>query len=205
MATVTELHVQAAVWTDENWRIAVLLMEGEAPDRANGGMLADALYSVVRARGLRLTTDPDQLPLDPVPGWRIHLEDSGGITLDWPHFTPLLTAVPVELPDGWRDAATELGVVVVFAGRGLGLHEHRTDGQAHATWQLREAAEDGTLAGGSVVLAGFESTAAQLGRDHRRATAPPTASAGRGRFAHRSAPTPTSSPLVERPPSPPRI
>lgn len=162
MATVTELHAQAALWTDQDWRMAVLLMEGEAPDRANGGMLVDALYTAARAHGLRMTTDPDQLPLRPVPGWRIHLENSGAITLDWPHFTPLLADAPVALPDGWRDAATELGVVVVFAGRGLGLHEHRTDGQAHATSQLRKSAEDGTLAGGAVVVAGFESTAAQL-------------------------------------------
>lgn len=163
MTTATELHVQAAIWTDhEDWRFAVLFMEGEAPDRANGGVLADALYAVALARGLHMTTDPERLPLRPVPGWRIHLDVGAAITLEWPHFTPLLASAPVKPPDGWREAATDTGVVLVFAGHGLGLNEHAGDGHAHATRHLRDVAEDGLLAAGAVVVAGLESTAAAL-------------------------------------------
>ncbi|MGH3952155.1 MAG: hypothetical protein ACRDSE_24090 [Pseudonocardiaceae bacterium] len=162
MAMLTELHAQAAVWADHDWRLAVLYLEGEAPDPATGGMLAGALLAAVRARGLRLTTDPDHLSLRPIPGWRVRLDDPATITVEWPHFTPLLTAAPLRLPDGWREAATELGAVVVFAGCGLGLHEHAADGHAHATHRLHTAAEHGNLAGGTVPLEGSEARAARL-------------------------------------------
>lgn len=163
MTTATELHVQAAVWTDQDQRFPVLFMEGEAPDRAHGGVpLVDAIYTVARARGMRMTTDPELLPLRPLPGWRIRIADFGTITLEWPHFTPLLEDAPLTLPKGWRDAATDTGIVLVFAGRGLGLHEHAGDGHAHPSEHLRAAAEDGTLAGGAVAVAGHELTAAEL-------------------------------------------
>lgn len=163
MTTAAELHVQAAVWTDQDERFPVLFMEGEAPDRAHGGApLVDALYMVARARGMRMTSDPEQLPLRPLPGWRIRIGEFGTITLEWPHFTPLLEEAPLTLPKGWRDAATDTGVVLVFAGRGLGLHEHAVDGHAHPSEHLRAAAEEGTLAGGAVVVVGQESIAAEL-------------------------------------------
>lgn len=47
-------------------------------------------------------------------------------------------------------------------GEGLGLHEHAGDGNAHASEHLREAAEEGMLAGGAVVVVGQEPTAAEL-------------------------------------------
>lgn len=163
MTTAAELHAQAAVWIQHDWRFAVLLMEGEAPDRANGGQpRVDGLYSAVRARWLPMTTDPDQVPLHPVPGWRARIGETGTITVEWPHFTPLLSAAPISLPAGWLDAATEQGIVVVFAGHGLGLHEHSGDGQGHGSAHLLSAAADGALAGGAVVVAGFEETAARL-------------------------------------------
>lgn len=163
MTKAAELHVQAAVWADNDRRYAVLFMEGEAPDRAHGdGPRVDALYTVARARGLRMTTDPELLELRPVPGWHIRIAASGAITLEWPHFTPLLAEAPLTLPDGWREAATDTGLVLVFAGQGLGLHEHAADGQAHPSDHLRAAAEDGMLAGGAVAVAGHESTAAEF-------------------------------------------
>lgn len=117
MTTAAELHVQAAVWIDQGQRFPVLFMEGAAPDRAHGGVpLVDALYTVARARGMRMTTDPELLPLRPLPGWRIRIAEFGTITLEWPHFTPLLEEIPLTLPKGWRDAATDTGVVLVFAG-----------------------------------------------------------------------------------------
>ncbi len=162
MALVTELHVQAGLWDQNPWRIPVLYLEGEAPDRANHGMVGDALLAVVRARGLPLTTDPDYISFRPVAGWRVRVNDAGAITLEWPHFTPLLATAPVELPDGWREAATALGIVVVFAGHGLGLHDPHTNGNGSAITRLWEAAAAGALAGGAVALAGHETRAAEL-------------------------------------------
>lgn len=157
MTTATELHVQAAVWSDHDQSNAVLLMEGEAPGRNGdrGTTLVDALRAVLLARGLHVVTDPGQLPLRPVPGWHIDVSD-GTVTLQWPHVTPLLEAVPLRLPDGWCDAAIQTGVVLICAGHGLGLHEHATDGQAHASAQLTRIAVDGGVVGGAVAATGHE-------------------------------------------------
>lgn len=160
MTTATELHVQPAVWTDHDRHYAVLLMEGEAPGR-NGqrdAVLVDALRAVLLARGLHVVTDPDQLPLRPVPGWRIELSD-GKVSLRWPHFTALLDELPLRLPDGWHDAATQTGVVLIFAGHGLGLHEHAHDGQAHASAKLARIAVEGGVVGGAVAVTGHLSAA----------------------------------------------
>lgn len=92
---LSELHVQPVGWDQSRTRFAVLLLEGEAPDRSNGGaVLADALFRFVLARGLRLTTDLDHLALALTPGWRAHLGQTGGMTLRWPHHAPLLADVP---------------------------------------------------------------------------------------------------------------
>jgi hypothetical protein len=169
MSKTAELHVQAAVWTERGWHFATLFLEGEAPDKATGSQLrTDALLQAVRARGLPLTTDPEQVSLRPVKGWRVHRADSGAITLEWPHFTPLLAATPISLPDGWPDAATEHGIVLVFVGAGLGLHQHAGDGDAHPANALQRIAEDGCLSGGAVALTGSEARLdGTIGHPHR--------------------------------------
>lgn len=131
MSRTTELHIQAAVWTERGEQFAALFMQGEAPDKSTGDQSrADALLQAVRARGLPMTTDPDQVSLQPVKGWGVRLTPSGGITLKWPRLDPLLRDAPVELPDGWLNAARTHGIVLVFVGSGLGLHEHAGDGDA---------------------------------------------------------------------------
>lgn len=163
MTTAAELHVQTDLWTNHDQRFAVLIMEGESPDRANGGEpLADALYTAVLARGLRMTTDLDQLPLRPVRGWHLRIADSGAITLQWPHVSPLLADVPLRSPQGWEQAAKEMGVVLVLVGWCVGLHEHARDGNVRAVDHLLEIAENGMLAGGAVAVTGSEATAAEL-------------------------------------------
>lgn len=84
MAT-TELHAQASVWDHHGTRFAVLFLEGEAPDRSNGGVM----------------------------------------------LLPLLADVPLGLPEGWLRSAIQHGLVLLFAGYGLGLHEHADNGPAH--------------------------------------------------------------------------
>lgn len=171
MSKTAELHAQAAIWAEPGWRFATLYLEGEAPDQITGGQhRTDALLQAVRARGLPLTTDPEQVSLLPVNGWRIGLVRSGGVTLEWPHFTPLLTATPVQLPDGWLDSATMHGIVLVFVGTGLGLHQHAGDGQAHPASVLQRVAEDGCLSGAAVAFTdsdGAERLDGTLGRPHR--------------------------------------
>lgn len=147
----SELHVQACLWDHHRTRFAVLFLEGEAPDRSNGGaMMPDALLRVVLARGLRLTTDLDHLILTPTPGWHARIDRTGLVTVEWPHVRPLLADAPLALPGGWSRAAMEHGIVLVFAGFGLGLHEQAGDGQAHPLERLARVAEDGALASGAV-------------------------------------------------------
>jgi hypothetical protein len=147
----SELHAQAGVWPYHDNGLPVLFMEGEAVDPANGGApVEDALYRVALASGLRLTTDLDHLAPEPVPGWRLLLDQAGRLTLSWPRFNPLLDNVSMDLPPGWLRLATGYGMVEVFVGHHLGLHEHARDGQAHPSALLERAAESGALAAGAV-------------------------------------------------------
>jgi hypothetical protein len=146
------LHVQAGVW-DNHHSHAALFMEGEAPDRRNGGgLMADALYRAVLARGLHLTTDLDHLDARPVHGWWVSIDDTGALTLEWPRFNPLLEHAPVDLPEEWRLHAKEDGYVILFAGYELGMCEHAEDGDSHPLAHLEHAAECGALASGVVPL-----------------------------------------------------
>ncbi|MFL6121027.1 hypothetical protein [Actinophytocola sp.] len=134
--------------------LALLVMEGEAADRARGGTaLADALYWAVLTRGLALATDLDHLDLRPRPGWHA-LFDAGSVTVEWPHTRPLLHAVPVDLPAGWLAAATALRLVVVVAGYGLGLDAERDPVGDHLADRLTRAAHVGALAVGAVAVTG---------------------------------------------------
>lgn len=136
------LHVQAGVWANGSGDHAVLCMEGEAPDRTNGGhLMADALYRVTLAKGLRLTTDLEHLDLRPIRGWWVSVDRDGALTLEWPRFKPLFEHAPVELPGEWLKVADGDHFVVVFVGYGLG---------AHPMHELEHAAETGALASGVV-------------------------------------------------------
>lgn len=149
----TELHVQASLWKHRRTRdtdLAVLVMEGEAPDRTNGGApVEDALFRVALAQGLGLATDLDHLDLRPVPGWRVVIDEAGAVTVEWPQPHPLLYAAPVDLPPGWVEAATEPRLVIVLAGYGLGLSLPGSDLLAA---RLAKAAYAGDLAGGAINL-----------------------------------------------------
>lgn len=151
----TALHVKASLWrhchvgASHDTDLAALVMEGEVPDRGNGGSpVADALYWAVLARGLGLAIDLDELDLRPVRGWRVRLDDTSALTIEWPNPHPLLSAAPVELPAGWLTAATDLRFVLVAAGYGLDLH---TNG--HLGHRLERAARAGALAAGAVPMA----------------------------------------------------
>jgi len=146
--STTQLYVAAAIWRDT----AALVMEGSAEDRANGGGPAtDALYRVALARGLRLTTDVVHLDPRPLPGWRVLVDETGAITLSWPHRSPLLSAVPLQLPPGWTELAADREAVQIFAGHGLGMREPGDD--ARPLRNLVRAAESGDVAAGAVFAA----------------------------------------------------
>lgn len=120
--------------------LPMLVMAGETAG------VEDAFYSAALTRGLSLTTDLDHLDLRPAPGWRVEIDESGALTVEWPHPRPLLRAAPVDLPPGWLDAAAELRLVVVVAGYGL----HLSAPEPLAP-RLIHAAHTGTLAAGAVV------------------------------------------------------
>jgi len=149
----TAMHVKASLWrhchvrTKHDTDIAALVMEGEVPDRSNGGSpVADALYWAVLARGLGLAMDLDELDLRPVRGWRVLVDDGGALTIEWPHQHPLLSTAPVDLPPGWLDTANELHFVLVTAGYGLSLG----DANGHLGTRLERAARVGALVAGAV-------------------------------------------------------
>lgn len=142
-----ELHIQASLWHGH----AVLFLEGEAQDRRNGGgMIEEALYQVALGRGLRLTTDLEHLDLRPVRAWRVRINNDHLVTLEWPHHHPLFEHIPLDLPNAWLPTATEEGLALLFAGYGLGMHEHAHDGESHPLDHLEHAAYTGALAAGAV-------------------------------------------------------
>lgn len=148
----SELHAQAALWTRNGSDVAALFMEGEARDPDSGGVIAaDALYRVALARGLRMTTDLDQLVRWPVRGWSLWL-DAATVTLCWPHPGCLLDEAPLDVPKGWRLLAGSSGIAVLFVGYGFGLHEHRGGGDARPELRLDRLAERGAVAAGAVAV-----------------------------------------------------
>jgi hypothetical protein len=145
-----ELHAKACVWEENSGvRIAVLVMEGEAIDWANGGAVAtDALYRVVLARGLHLTTDLDHRDRRPLRGWRVRIDEDRAVTIDWPRLRPLVDHAPVELPRGWLRTAIGTGRVELVVGYGLGLRDDTYGGLL----RVERAAEIGSIAAGTVPL-----------------------------------------------------
>jgi len=146
----TTLHTQADLWQHGAATFAALFMEGEmrSPDHEvdRTGVL---LYAVMN-RGLRLATDLPRLALRPRPGWAAHLNSAGALTLTWPHLQPLLLDAPLNLPTGWREAAAEHGLVLLFVGDSLGLRDLTKDHQANPGQRSAQAAERGELAAGAI-------------------------------------------------------
>ncbi|RKT53810.1 hypothetical protein [Saccharothrix australiensis] len=137
------LHLQAAVWGRDDNRIAVLLAETEPVRSA-----ADPTSALV-AKGLGLVTDLARIALPRPPGWHVDLGPAGGVTVRWPHPTPLVSGAALDLPGVWRWAARRTGVVVLLAGGGPGVCD-RGERTAHPTAALTRMATTGALAGGAV-------------------------------------------------------
>jgi hypothetical protein len=143
------LHAQADLWQHPTATFAALFMEGEMRSPDTEADRTDVLFSAVLNRGLRLATDLPRLALRPRRGWAIHLNPAGALTLTWPHVQPLLLDAPLNLPTGWREAAAEHGVVLLFVGDSLGLRDH-TEGQTNPGQRSSQAAERGELAAGAI-------------------------------------------------------
>jgi hypothetical protein len=144
------LHAQTDLWQHGKVTFAALFMEGEmrSPD-TEVDRTRVLLYAVMN-RGLRLATDLPRLALRPRPGWALHLNPAGALTLTWPHAQPLLLDAPVNLPTGWREAAAEQGLVLLFVGDSLGLRDHTKDHQINPRQRAAQAAERGDLAAGAI-------------------------------------------------------
>jgi hypothetical protein len=113
----------------------------------------DDRYRVACQGKLGLAIDLDELDLRPVRGWRVRVDGTNAVTLEWPHPHPLLATAPVELPPGWLDAATDPGFVLVVAGYGLEL-----SGNGHLGHRLERAARAGALAAGAVLVVDHAAT-----------------------------------------------
>lgn len=144
------LHAQADLWQYRAATFAALFMEGEMRSPDTEVDRTDVLLYAVMNRGLRLATDLPRLALGPRPGWAVHLNPAGALTLTWPHVQPLLLDVPLNLPTGWREAAAEHGLVLLFVGDSLGLREHTEGHLANPRKRSPQAAERGELAAGAI-------------------------------------------------------
>jgi hypothetical protein len=140
------LHAQADLWQHGAATFAALFMESEIRSPDNDVDRSDLVLNAVMNRGLPLTTDLTRLALGPRPGWAMHLTPAGTLTLTWPHVRPLLLDAPVDLPTGWREAAAEHGLVLLFVGNRLGLRDH----QSNPGKRSPRAAERGELAAGAI-------------------------------------------------------
>jgi hypothetical protein len=144
------LHAQADLWQHGATTFAALFMEGEIQTPDNEVDRTDVLTYAVMNRGLPLVTDLSRLALGPRPGWAVHLTPAGALTLTWPHVQPLLLDAPLDLPTGWREAAAEHGLVLLFVGNRLGLHEHAEGHQTNPGKRAPQAAERGQLAAAAI-------------------------------------------------------
>jgi hypothetical protein len=144
------LHAQADLCQHGAATFAALFMEGEIRSPDNEVDRSDMLLYAVMNRGLPLATDLPRLALGPRPGWSIHLTPAGALTLTWPHVQPLLLDAPVDLPTGWREAAAEQGLVLLFVGDRLGLRDHTEGQQSNPGQRSHQAAERGELAAGAI-------------------------------------------------------
>lgn len=153
------MQVQASLWDGERGRHALLFLEGDAAvDLDRGGDQEQiTLMSVVLQRGMQLVSDiepPEEV--QPAIGWHVRMGPSGALTVDWPHTSPLLAEVPLDLPAGWAAAAQERGGVLLFVGEGLGLGGQNPSGHSPGGEDFREhglrdpMASDG---GGEVTVA----------------------------------------------------
>jgi hypothetical protein len=149
MHTMT-LHAQADLWQHRTATFAALFVEGDMRSPDTEADRRDVLLSAVMNRGLRFATDLPRLPLAPRPGWAVHLNPAGALTLTWPHVQPLLLDAPLNLPTGWRAAAAEHGLVLLFVGASLGLREHTKGHQTNPGQRSLQAAERGELAAGAI-------------------------------------------------------
>ncbi|MGB7797677.1 MAG: hypothetical protein WBL53_15695 [Pseudonocardiaceae bacterium] len=120
----------------------------------------DVLLYAVMNRGLHLATDLPRLVLGPRRGWAVRLNPAGALTLTWPHVRPLLLDAPLNLPIGWREAAAEHGLVLLFVGDRLALGEQTKD-QADLRKRATQAAERGELAVGAIAYCASSKEPAQ--------------------------------------------
>jgi hypothetical protein len=171
----TTLHAQAELWQHRaGVTFAALCMDGEMRSPDTEVTRTDVLVSAVLNRGLRLATDLPRLALGPRPGWAIRLDPAGALTLTWPHAQPLLLDAPLNLPNGWLEAAAQHGLVLLFVGDSLGLRDHTEAHPTNLGQRASRAAERGELAAGAITYSGQ-----QQPRPVRQADFQPTSRAHR--------------------------
>ncbi len=144
------LHAQADLWQHRAATFAALFMQGEIQSPDNEVDRTDVLLYAVMNRGLPLATDLPRLTLGQRRGWAVHLDPAGALTLTWPHVQPLLLDAPLNLPTGWREAAEQHGLVLLFVGDRLGLRDQTQSHQTNPGQRWPHAAERGELAAGAI-------------------------------------------------------
>jgi hypothetical protein len=171
----TTLHAQADLWQHRGGvTFAALFMDGDMRSPDTEVNRTDVLLYAVLNRGLRLATDLPRLALGPRPGWAIHLNPAGALTLTWPHAQPLLLDAPLNLPHGWPEAAAQHGLVLLFVGDSLGLRDYTEAHPTNPGQRAPQAAQRGELAAGAITYSGTYSGQQQQPRPVRQADLQPT-------------------------------
>jgi hypothetical protein len=98
----------------------------------------------------------------------------GPLTLTWPHAQPLLLDAPLNLPDGWPEAAAQYGLVLLFVGDSVGLRDPTEAHQSNPEQRAPQAAERGELAAGAITYSGTYSGQQQQPHPVRPADLQPT-------------------------------
>ena len=90
----------------------------------------------------------------PAGGCGLRNDPAGALTLSWPHTQPLLLDAPLNLPDGWPEAAAQHGLVLLFVGDSLGLRDHAESAPTNPGRRAPQAAQRGELAAGAITYSG---------------------------------------------------
>ncbi|ONI75145.1 hypothetical protein ALI144C_41090 [Actinosynnema sp. ALI-1.44] len=134
------------MWGGEGNKLAVLLMEFAA----NGTRIRDVMLTSLLRMGLSVVGDLDRIALPRPYGWAVELDPEGGLTVRWPHRSPLIHRLKVQFPDVWRIAATRNDAVVLVACCDVNILDGNNDRVASGRGILSDLAANGDLVGAAI-------------------------------------------------------
>ncbi|ALG08618.1 hypothetical protein [Kibdelosporangium phytohabitans] len=117
---------------------------------AAGTRLKDVMMASLLRMGLSVVGDVDRIALPRPRGWSVELDGGGDLTVRWPHRSPLIDHLGVQLPEVWRIAATRNDTVVLVAGCDVNLFGPSRQRGSHERGGLSDLAARGDLVGAAI-------------------------------------------------------